>query len=64
MKCSKHPEKDAAGACVYCGKFYCSDCLVEVKGKMYCKDDLSKVFDKTQKSGCAPILFTEAGGGS
>ena len=30
--------------CTYCGKPFCKDCLVEVKGKMYCKNDLDKVF--------------------
>jgi len=35
MVCSKHAEKEATGTCVYCGKFFCEDCLVEVKGKMY-----------------------------
>ncbi len=50
MKCTNHPELEADGMCTYCGKPFCKDCLVEVKGRMYCKDDLSKVFDEAQKS--------------
>ncbi|GAK59594.1 hypothetical protein U27_06579 [Candidatus Vecturithrix granuli] len=69
MNCSKHPEKPAAGACVYCGKFYCTECLVEVKGKMYCRDDMSKVFDEIkeqtkQQSSSGPMVFMNAGGGA
>jgi hypothetical protein len=43
MNCAKHPEKEAAGMCVYCGKPHCADCLVEVDGKMYCREDLTNV---------------------
>ncbi|MGA2142307.1 MAG: NINE protein [Brevinematales bacterium] len=66
MKCANHPEKEAEGACVYCGKLYCQDCLVDVKGKMYCKTDLGKVFDEAKESGKSnanPMVFMNAGGG-
>lgn len=33
MYCKNHPEKEAAGMCVYCGAPFCSDCLVDVNGK-------------------------------
>ena len=33
MKCTNHPEVDAAGMCVYCSKPFCKEWLVEVKGK-------------------------------
>ena len=57
MKCTNHPEIDAQGMCMYCGKPFCKDCLVEVKGKMYCKDDLGNVFDDAkQPSGNAPVI--------
>jgi Predicted membrane protein len=48
MTCTKHPEAEVTGMCVYCGKPYCKDCLVEVNGKMYCRDDLNKVFAQQQ----------------
>ncbi len=57
MKCAKHPEVDAAGVCAYCGKPFCSDCLVEVKGRMYCKEDLGHVLDEAKQSSAgAPVI--------
>ena len=53
MKCSNHPEVDAQGACVYCGKLFCKDCLVEVNGKMYCKADISNVVNEAKEAGKA-----------
>ncbi len=50
MKCTKHPEIEADGICAYCGKPFCKDCLVEVKGRMYCKDDLGNVLDEAKQS--------------
>lgn len=50
MKCTNHPEVDAQGMCAYCGKPYCADCLVEVKGRMYCKADLGNVLDEAKQS--------------
>lgn len=50
MKCAKHPEVEAQGMCAYCGKPFCSECLVEVKGRMYCKDDLGNVLEEAKKS--------------
>ncbi len=50
MKCTNHPEVDAQGMCAYCGKPFCNDCLVEVKGRMYCKADLGNVLDEAKQS--------------
>ena len=50
MKCTNHPEIEAQGMCAYCGKPFCKDCLVEVKGRMYCKDDLGNVLDEARQS--------------
>lgn len=50
MKCTNHPEVDAQGMCAYCGKPFCSDCLVEVKGRMYCKADLGNVLDEAKQA--------------
>ena len=46
----RHPEIDAQGMCAYCGKPFCKDCLVEVKGRMYCKNDLGNVLDEAKQS--------------
>ena len=48
MKCTNHPEVEAQGMCAYCGKPFCKDCLVEVKGRMYCKNDLGNVLDEAK----------------
>ncbi|MDR2494435.1 MAG: hypothetical protein LBD24_04330 [Spirochaetaceae bacterium] len=50
MNCVNHPEKESSGICTYCGQFFCKDCLVNVKGKMVCKDDVSKVLDEATDS--------------
>lgn len=57
MNCTNHPEIEAQGMCAYCGKPFCKDCLVEVKGRMYCKEDLSNVLDEAkQSSGGQPVI--------
>lgn len=50
MNCTNHPEVEAQGMCAYCGKPFCKDCLVEVKGRMYCKDDLGNVLDEAKQN--------------
>lgn len=50
MKCTNHPEVDAQGMCAYCGKPFCKECLVEVKGRMYCKEDLGNVLDEAKQA--------------
>ncbi len=53
MKCHNHPEVDATGACVYCGKLFCEDCLIEVNEKMYCKSDISNVIKEAKEEAAA-----------
>ncbi len=55
MKCTNHPEREAEGMCAYCGKPFCKECLVEVKGRMYCKDDLGNVLDEAKQSSAAAV---------
>lgn len=50
MNCQTHPEKEAAGTCVYCGKFFCADCLVDVNGKNYCKEHVSNAFNEQKQA--------------
>ena len=50
MNCTNHPETEAQGMCAYCGKPFCKDCLVEVKGRMYCKGDLGNILDEAKQS--------------
>lgn len=42
IACSIHPEREAAGMCVSCGKPHCSECLIEIDGKYYCKSCIAK----------------------
>lgn len=53
MKCTNHPEREADGMCAYCGKPFCKECLIEVKGRMYCKNDLGNVIDEAKQQGAA-----------
>lgn len=50
MNCTNHPEVEAKGMCTYCGKPFCKDCLVEVKGRMYCKEDIGNVLDEAKQT--------------
>ncbi len=58
MNCTKHHEAEAQGMCAYCGKPFCNDCLVEVKGRMYCKDDLGNVLDEAKSSASSQPTIT------
>ena len=55
MKCTNHPEREADGMCAYCGKPFCKDCLVEIKGRMYCKADLVNVIDEAKQSAAGSV---------
>ena len=45
MNCTIHPDRSAKGICVYCGKAYCTECLVEANGRLYCKADIAHVIN-------------------
>jgi hypothetical protein len=36
MKCAIHYDRDAAGACVSCGRLVCVECKTAVGGQIYC----------------------------
>jgi hypothetical protein len=36
MNCYIHADREAAGTCVGCGKFICTECTTAVGGKNYC----------------------------
>jgi|BioPla2DNA2_1021312.scaffolds.fasta_scaffold22183_2 TM2 domain-containing membrane protein YozV len=48
MKCSIHENDEATGTCVYCGKFFCSECLVQINGKQYCKSDVTNIVNEAK----------------
>lgn len=43
MKCAYHPDRDAAGACVNCGKLVCDECKAVLGGKIYCASCTDKM---------------------
>lgn len=58
MKCSYHPDVDATGVCVNCGRMVCRDCALTLQGRVYCQpcaDELvvarPAVKPKTDRSG-------------
>ncbi|SFR81458.1 NINE protein [Anaeromicropila populeti] len=50
MNCTNHTDTEASGTCVYCGKFFCKECLVEVEGKNYCKSCVGKAFSEQKEA--------------
>ncbi|MDI4649228.1 TM2 domain-containing protein [Cohnella hashimotonis] len=43
----------AVGTCTYCGKFYCKDCMVDVKGKFFCREHVNNAFDEARQQAAA-----------
>lgn len=39
IECENHPEMEAVGICVVCGKPVCGDCAVKREGKILCEND-------------------------
>lgn len=46
MNCINHQEREAAGTCSFCGKPFCSDCLVDVNGRNYCRQHANEAFNE------------------
>jgi len=44
MDCAYHPGKEAAVACVNCGKLICVECKAELAGKNYCPPCANEIF--------------------
>lgn len=70
--CYVHEDASSVGTCVSCGKFICSNCNTELKGKNTCKKCVDEMFeenrirmDKLEDSSKAqqPMVFMNAGGG-
>lgn len=60
MKCFSHPESDAQGACVYCGKLFCQQCLVEANGRMYCRADIGNVLKEAKEEAASARMAPQA----
>lgn len=48
-ECSYHPARDAAGACVNCGKMVCTECRTVLGGKIYCQPCADEIFAKQEE---------------
>ena len=44
MDCAYHSGKEAAAACVNCGKLICIECKTELGGKNYCPPCANEIF--------------------
>ena len=44
MKCAYHPEVDAVGACINCGRLVCAECKTVLGEKIYCNPRAEKLF--------------------
>lgn len=71
--CAVHQDVEASGICIGCGKFFCEDCLIEVKGKNYCRNCLDELIESKEKKiekledrqhQQQPMVFMNAGGAS
>lgn len=49
MKCAYHPDVDAIGTCVNCGRGVCVECKTLLGGKIYCQPCADEVFAKPVK---------------
>lgn len=54
MYCKNHSDREATGACAYCGNLFCEECLVEINGRNYCKEHVITE-DKTTMQQLAQI---------
>jgi hypothetical protein len=55
MKCYVHPDVDAVGTCANCGKFVCSSCAVDYKGKVTCKSCVEKMTSAPAAAAATPV---------
>lgn len=55
MDCTLHSDSEAVGACTYCGKFFCQDCLINVNGRNYCRGHVGKAVE-AQSSQVQPSI--------
>lgn len=52
-KCAYHPNREAVGSCVGCGRLVCAECKAVLGGKIYCNPCAEKQFAGKLKTGVA-----------
>jgi DNA-directed RNA polymerase subunit RPC12/RpoP len=50
IRCAYHPDNDATGICVNCGRFICAKCQVILSDKIYCNHCVSKLVVDTSST--------------
>jgi len=50
LKCYLHPDTEAVGVCIHCGRGVCEAHSVMIGGRLYCKEDANSVFSSRMKS--------------
>ena len=63
MKCYIHPNIESIGSCTSCGKPICSECVVDVQGKLICRDCLALGKVATRKYDPNTVFLIELIGG-
>ncbi len=61
MKCHLHPDRDAVGYCVSCGRGVCAECRREVAGTVRCPDHATQIAPAPalkEKSGFLTVIFS------
>ena len=64
MHCTNHNQKEAQGACAYCGRLFCSECLTLINGRYYCKEHVQTLFNEQQNAGAGFGAGANAGMGA
>ena len=49
--CAYHPDREAVGACVNCGRLTCHECKTVLGGKIYCNPCADKMFAGRTETG-------------
>jgi hypothetical protein len=58
MNCYIHPDREAAGTCVGCGKFICSECTKTVQDRNYCPACLQSGVPFQNSASTNPLAIT------
>jgi len=63
MKCYVHPDVESVGTCTSCGRAICSECAIDVQGKLVCRDCLAAREVTTRKYDPNTAFLIELVGG-
>ena len=49
--CAYHPDREAVGACISCGRLICAECKTVLGEKIYCNPCADKMFASRAETG-------------